>query len=103
MTDREDLQEEEYNAEHSSASKLFDLRYLIGALFTLYGIVLIVVGLFDGSAEISKAAGVHINLWTGIGMLILGLLFLAWARLRPLQPAEGSTDDVDEPGGPPAH
>jgi len=87
----------------SAASKLFDLRYLIGALFTLYGIVLIVVGLFDGSAEISKAAGVHINLWTGIGMLILGLLFLAWARLRPLQPAEGSTDDVDEPGGPPAH
>lgn len=71
----------------SAASKLFDIRYLIGALFTLYGVVLIVVGLFDNDAEIAKAAGVAINLWTGVGMLVVGLLFLAWARLRPVQPA----------------
>lgn len=75
----------------SAASKLFDIRYLIGALFTLYGVVLIVVGLFDNDAEIAKAAGVAINLWTGIGMLIVGLLFLAWARLRPVQPAGGQS------------
>jgi len=69
----------------SGASRLFDLRYLIGGLFTLYGIVLIIVGITDSQAEIHKAAGVHINLWTGIGMLVLGLVFLAWARLRPLR------------------
>lgn len=86
----------------SAASKLFDLRYLIGALFTLYGVVLTIVGLFDNGGEIKKAAGVHINLWTGIGMLITGLLFLTWARLRPLKPAEGQTDDVQQ-GGPPSH
>lgn len=85
MTDREDLQEEEYNAEHSSASKLFDLRYLIGGLLGVYGIVLIIVGLLDSKAQVDKAAGIRINLWMGLGMLLFGLLFLLWARTRPLK------------------
>jgi hypothetical protein len=67
------------------SAKLFDLRFLIGGLFTLYGAILVIVGLFDSEAELAKANGIRINLWIGAGMLILGLLFLAWARLRPLQ------------------
>jgi hypothetical protein len=67
------------------STTLFDLRYLIGGLFTVYGVVLAVVGLFDSEAELDKAAGIRINLWVGLGMLVLGLLFLAWARLRPLR------------------
>src|SRR4051812_11172631 len=90
MTDRddayrEDLAEDEYNAEHSGTSKLFDLRYLIGGLMAVYGVVLIIVGLFDSQAEVDKAAGIRINLWMGLGMLVLGLLFLLWARTRPLK------------------
>lgn len=76
----------------SAASRLFDLRYLIGGLFTVYGIVLVIVGLTDSQAEINKAAGVHINLWTGLGMLVVGLAFLAWARLRPLQVRSADRD-----------
>ncbi|MDQ2886949.1 MAG: hypothetical protein M3Y39_12810 [Chloroflexota bacterium] len=73
----------------SAAAKLFDLRILIGSLFTLYGVVLIVAGLFDGPAEIQKAAGIRINLWMGIGMLVLGLLFLLWWRVLPvIRPAD---------------
>jgi hypothetical protein len=66
------------------AANLFDLRRIIGGLFVLYGIVLTIVGLTDSDAEIRKAAGVHINLWAGIGMLVLGGLFLLWAFTRPL-------------------
>jgi hypothetical protein len=66
------------------SASLFDLRYLIGGIFTLYGLVLTVVGLFDSDAELAKAAGIRINLWVGIGMLVVGLVFLAWARRRPL-------------------
>src|SRR4051794_28418661 len=62
-------------------AKLFDLRLLIGGLFSFYGIVLIIAGIADGAAELAKAGGVRINLWTGIGMLVIGLLFLLWARL----------------------
>ena len=68
----------------SAAAKLFDLRVLIGGLFTLYGVVLAVAGLF-GEAERQKAAGININLWMGLGMLVLGLLFLLWWRVRPLK------------------
>jgi hypothetical protein len=71
----------------SSASKrLFDLRWLIAGMFVVYGIILSITGIFDSQAELSKAAGVRINLWTGIGMFIVGLVFAAWARWRPLRP-----------------
>jgi hypothetical protein len=66
------------------AANLFDLRRIIGGVFTAWGVLLIVLGLFDSDEEIEKAAGVHINLYAGIGMLIVGLLFLLWAFTRPL-------------------
>lgn len=106
MTDREDLAEEEYNAEHSSASKLFDLRYLIGGLMGVYGVLLIIVGLADSQAEVDKAAGIRINLWMGLGMLALGLLFLLWARTRPLKiegPSALEKAEQAEGGTPPVH
>jgi hypothetical protein len=68
----------------AQAANLFDLRRIIGALFVLYGVVLTIVGLGDSDAEIAKAAGVRINLWAGLGMLALGLFFIAWALWRPL-------------------
>ncbi len=68
----------------SGSRNLFDLRTIIGGLFAVYGIFLTVLGIFDTAAEVEKAAGVRINLWTGLGMLALGLGFLAWAKLRPL-------------------
>src|ERR1043165_7264013 len=62
---------------------LFDIRRIIGALFVLYGILLTIVGILDGQEALQKALGVRINLWVGIGMLIIGLVFLIWERLRP--------------------
>lgn len=66
------------------AANLFDLRRIIGGVFSAWGVLLIILGLFDSDAEIDKAAGVHINLWAGIGMLVFGLLMLLWAFTRPL-------------------
>ncbi len=66
------------------AADTFDLRRIIGGLFLLYGAILVVVGLGDTQAEIDKAAGVHINLWAGLGMLVMGGLFILWALTRPL-------------------
>lgn len=66
------------------AANTFDLRRILGGLFLLYGVILVIVGLTDGKAEIDKAGGVHINLLTGIGMLVLGGLFVAWGLWRPL-------------------
>jgi hypothetical protein len=77
----------ESDAPKSAAAKLFDLRILIGGLFTFYGLILLVAGIAASSADPHKALGVNINLVMGIGMLVLGLLFLAWWRLQPLRPS----------------
>ena len=86
----DDLIDESEAAEvdHGAARNLFDLRTIIGGLFTLYGVMLTVYGIFDSQADVDKAAGVRINLWTGLGMLALGLAFLLWVKLRPLTTEE---------------
>lgn len=85
----------------SAAAKLFDLRIMIGGLFTFYGIVLLIYSFFTGDAEIEKSAGIHINLWLGVGMLVLGLLFLLWARLSPVVHEAGPSADAAAPSPPP--
>lgn len=72
-------------APQSAAGRLFDLRSMIGGLFVLYGIMLTVAGFSTSAEELAKAGGININLWMGIGMLVVGAFFLAWWRLRPLQ------------------
>jgi hypothetical protein len=75
---------EDTPARDTQMANLFDLRRIIGGLFLLYGVVLTIVGLGDSQAEVAKAAGVRINLYAGLGMLVLGGVFVAWALLRPL-------------------
>ncbi|MFI5936595.1 hypothetical protein [Actinoplanes sp. NPDC051494] len=69
----------------SAAAKLFDVRRVIGGLFVVYGVIVTLIGVFDSPAEVDKASGVRINLWMGLGMLALGLLFLAWLWWRPVK------------------
>jgi hypothetical protein len=66
------------------AANLFDLRRIIGGVFVAWGVLLTILGLTDSEVEANKAAGININLLAGIGMLIVGLIFLAWAFSRPL-------------------
>jgi hypothetical protein len=81
------------NAPKSAASRLFDIRLLIGGLFTLYGVMLTIAGFFTSDADKRKASNININLWLGIGMLVVGLLFLLWLRLNPLRVEPNPTDD----------
>ena len=68
----------------SRMQRLFDLRYVIGALLGVYGVVLVIRDLLDGPEQLARAAGTSINLWTGIGLLVVAVVFLVWARVRPL-------------------
>ncbi|EFL32709.1 conserved hypothetical protein [Streptomyces viridochromogenes DSM 40736] len=84
-----DVQREVTDLEGKSATaaRLFDIRRIIGGLFVLYGVIVTIAGLTASDADIDKAEGVNINLWTGLGMLALGLFFLVWLKLRPVAPA----------------
>ncbi|MEU7648960.1 hypothetical protein [Streptomyces huasconensis] len=67
----------------ATAARLFDIRRIIGGLFVVYGIIVTIAGITASDADLRKAEGININLWTGLGMLALGLFFLGWLWLRP--------------------
>ncbi|MBC2869184.1 hypothetical protein [Streptomyces mexicanus] len=84
---------EELESKSATAARIFDLRRIIGGLFVLYGIIVTITGITDSQAAIDKAQGVNINLWTGIGMLVLGVFFLVWLKLRPIVPPQETESD----------
>lgn len=65
---------------------LFDLRWILAFLFAFYGIVVTLMGLFANAKTYTASGqnvGINVNLWTGIPMLVLAILFAVWALLRP--------------------
>ena len=66
----------------------------------MYGIVITIMGIgFTSDEELERAAGVNINLWAGIGMLVVAALFLLWVKLRPLKlPEHVESADSDAAG-----
>jgi hypothetical protein len=76
---------------------LFDIRNIVGVLMTIYGVILLLMGLF-GDPEENKTGGVNANLWAGISLLVFGISFLVWARLRPVVvPDHIDKDDIQPP------
>ncbi|MHC1560877.1 hypothetical protein ACR9E3_18105 [Actinomycetospora sp. C-140] len=84
----------------SRMARLFDVRYVIGGLLGLYGVVLVIVGLTDGPEQYAQAAGFAVNLWTGVALVVVAAAFLLWASLRPLG-IEVDAEAEDLAAGPP--
>ncbi|MEU6277716.1 hypothetical protein ABZ871_35765 [Streptomyces populi] len=99
----DDVQREvsELEKQSATAARLFDIRRIIGGLFVIYGVIVTIAGITASDADLTKAGGVNINLWTGLGMLALGLFFLAWLWLRPLPATvpESMTEEHPPPAG----
>jgi hypothetical protein len=71
-------------ADQKKKAGAFDIRVVIATLIAIYGLVLTILGVIADPKEVDKAAGININLWGGIGMLVFAALFVLWARLRPI-------------------
>jgi hypothetical protein len=93
------------NPENASGTKkvskagAFDMRNFIAGLIGLYGVVLVVYGLIGSSdRQLAKSDGMNINLWAGLGMVVVAACFILWARLRPVMvpadPDAPSPNDV---------
>jgi hypothetical protein len=81
--------EEEVQA--ARVANRFDIRRLIGGLFMLYGTILIVLGIVGSHQIKTKADGINVDLYTGIGMLIFGALMVFWALSKPVVPEPEET------------
>jgi len=59
-----------------------DIKFPIGLMFTILGVLLTLFGLFTNSdvGLYHRSLGININLWSGAGMLVFGtlMLWLAW-------------------------
>jgi hypothetical protein len=78
-------------AKAARAANRFDIRRIIGGLFIVYSLILIALGLFGSHHVKNKAAGINVDLWTGLGMLIFGALMIFWALSRPTAPEVSAT------------
>ncbi|MRK02414.1 hypothetical protein GEV27_12880 [Aeromicrobium sp. S22] len=73
---------------------LFDIRFVIAGLLGAYGVILVLLGIFNATdEELARGDGLNINLWGGLGMLVVAIAFAVWARLRPVVvPEDPATD-----------
>ena len=53
-----------------------DIRLPVGMLFTIFGIMLIVFGVFSNPSLYAQSLGININLLWGIVLLVFGAVML---------------------------
>ncbi len=76
---------------------VFDMRNFIAGLIGFYGVVLVIYGIIGSSdSQSAKSLGLNINLWAGIGMIVVAACFVLWARLRPVVVAVKPEDEAQE-------
>jgi hypothetical protein len=57
-----------------------DLRYPIGLLLAIIGLLLTSYGLLGDAQIYQRSLGININLWWGLVLLIVGAVMLTLAR-----------------------
>jgi len=58
-----------------------DVRFPIGGMFTIFGVILTIYGIVSDPAIYAKSLGINVNLWWGLVLLIFGLVML-WLAFR---------------------
>jgi hypothetical protein len=60
-----------------------DIKFPIGLMFTILGLLLTVYGLSTSGDSVlyARSLGINVNLWSGLGMLAFGLLMLLLTRM----------------------
>jgi hypothetical protein len=56
-----------------------DVRFPIGGMFSIVGVILTVYGIVSSPAIYEKSLGINVNLWWGLVLLVFGLVMLGLA------------------------
>jgi drug/metabolite transporter (DMT)-like permease len=69
-----------------------DIRYPIGLMFGIIGLVMVVYGAFTGADPMyQRSLGINVNLWWGALLLVFGAAMLFFARRATKDAAGGAT------------
>jgi len=80
--------------ERRHTAGILDIRNIIGALLGIYGVIVLFMGIF-GDTQGEKTGDVNANLWSGLALLVVSGVFIAWARLRPVRVPETTEPTSD--------
>jgi uncharacterized membrane protein len=64
-----------------------DIRLPIGLMFSIFGLILSIYGLFTNSNSVmyAKSLSINVNLWMGLFMLVFGGIMLYFALRKGLK------------------
>jgi len=68
-----------------------DVRFPIGGMFTILGVLLTVYGLASDQAIYERSLGINVNLWWGLVLLVFGAVMLGLAVRSVRHRANDST------------
>lgn len=65
----------------------FDIRNIIGLLVGIYGLLLVIAGIFldpgtNPDTQLQKSSGD--NIWVGIALIVTAVIFFAWTKMKPI-------------------
>jgi hypothetical protein len=82
----------------------FDLRFPIGALFSFYGVTLVLYGFATNNSDVyQRSLGINVNLAWGLVLLVFGIamLWLAFRARRRAPEAGAPSEKNTNPKTPP--
>ena len=83
----------------------FDIRTFIAALMGIYGVILVLAGIYGGARATAGPVDGNPNLIVGISLLLFAGGMQAWAVIRPtvVDEAALARDKAEQEGKPPPH
>jgi protein-S-isoprenylcysteine O-methyltransferase Ste14 len=73
-----------------------DIRLPIGMLFTIFGIMLIIFGVFSNPTLYAQSLGINVNLIWGVVLLVFGaIMFFLGARAMFFSPRPAETPNPE--------
>ena len=78
-----DYLEEERVPEHSGTNHSMAIGFYIAAIILIYGVTMVLAGIFSSGQQVNANIGFNVNLWWGLLMVVAGCVILGLTFASP--------------------